>query len=42
MQSRIELRKNFYAIVYSRGMVFNLLCLAMIVTFFAVAGLFPQ
>lgn len=41
MQSRIELRKNFYAIVYSRGMVFNLLCLAMIVTFFAVGRVIP-
>ncbi len=41
MQSRTEVRNNLYAIVYSRGMAFNLLCLAMIVTFFAVGKVIP-
>ena len=34
MNSRVELRKNFYAIVYSRGLVFNALSLITIATLF--------
>lgn len=36
MNSRAELRKNFYAIVYSRGLAFNLLATAAIVCLFAL------